>query len=165
MAEGLVGLVRRYKIRHHGDYHLGQTLFRPGDGEFLVIDFEGEPLRPLAERRSKHTPLRDVAGMLRSMDYAAVTATTPGVEAWAEAWRAAAEEEFIRAYRAATAGSSLVPESEGAFRRAVAVLELEKAAYEVVYEANHRPDWLAIPRAGLQRAADAVAWAGRAGVA
>jgi trehalose synthase-fused probable maltokinase len=165
MAEGLVGLARRYKIRHHGDYHLGQTLFRPGDGEFLVVDFEGEPSRPVDERRRKHTPLRDVAGMLRSIDYAAAAAMSLRVDTWVEAWRAAAGEAFIHAYRATTTGSSLVPESESAFRRAVAVLELEKAAYEVVYEANHRPDWLSIPRAGLERAAAAVAWIGRAGAA
>lgn len=148
----LVGLVGTQKIRHHGDLHLGQTLYRPDRTEFMIIDFEGEPLRPLAERRRKHSPLRDVAGVLRSIDYAAAAAPA-GLESWASAWQEEAARAFTTAYRAATRGSRFVPETDVAFIRAVAVFELEKAAYEVVYEANNRPAWLAIPTGGLLRAA------------
>jgi trehalose synthase-fused probable maltokinase len=165
LADSLAGLLGRAKTRHHGDFHLGQTLYRPSDGDFLVIDFEGEPLRPIDERRRKHTPLRDVAGMLRSIDYAAATATPAGLEAWGRAWRSAAETAFIAAYRAASAGAPFVPEATEAFRRSVAVFELEKAAYEVVYEANHRPTWLRIPIDGLGRAVTALASVRRTGAA
>lgn len=147
----LDGLRSAQKIRHHGDLHLGQTLYR--DGDFTIIDFEGEPIRPLAERRRKHTPLRDVAGLLRSIDYAAETSRPAGLEAWAATWQAEAALALRAAYRAGTRGAPFVPESEPAFARAVAVFELEKAAYEIVYEANHRPDWVAIPTRGLLRAA------------
>ena len=150
VAGGLGGLIGRAKIRHHGDFHLGQTL-AVGDGEdFAIIDFEGEPLRPLDERRRKHTPLRDVAGMLRSISYAAasagLTAPTRG------RWEAEARAAYLAAYRAQSAGARFVPESDDAFARAVAVLEVEKAAYEIVYEANNRPDWIDIPLAGFVRA-------------
>ncbi|MGH7311735.1 MAG: maltokinase N-terminal cap-like domain-containing protein [Candidatus Rokuibacteriota bacterium] len=141
------------KIRHHGDLHLGQTLYREDTGEFVIIDFEGEPLRPLAERRRKHTPLRDVAGVLRSIDYAAVTTRPLGLEDWAAAWQAEGAHVITAAYRRAVSGARFVPPDDDDFARALAVLELEKAAYEVVYEANHRPAWVAIPRAGLVRAA------------
>ena len=165
IADGLRGLVGCAKIRHHGDFHLGQTLYRPADGDFVIIDFEGEPLRPIAERRRKHTALRDVAGLLRSIDYAAVSAMPPGLARWAEAWRTTATTEFVGAYRTATRGAPFVPESDEAFTRAVAVFELEKAAYEVVYEASHRPAWLAIPARGLSRAAAAITRTGAAGAA
>jgi predicted trehalose synthase len=165
IAHGLRGLLDRAKIRHHGDFHLGQTLYRPADGDFVIVDFEGEPLRPIAERRRKHAALRDVAGLLRSIDYAAGTAMPPGLDRWAEAWRAAAATEFVAAYRAATRGAPFVPESDEAFWRAVAVFELEKAAYEVGYEARQRPAWLAIPARGLARAAAAITGPGAAGEA
>jgi predicted trehalose synthase len=149
-GDGLAGLLDAAKIRHHGDFHLGQTLaVRDGD-DFFVIDFEGEPLRPLEERRRKHTPLRDVAGMLRSLGYAAATVGTP------EGWEAQARAAFVDGYRGAAGRAPFLPADAGAFGRALAVLELEKAAYEVVYEANNRPDWIAIPVRGLQRAARAV---------
>jgi maltose alpha-D-glucosyltransferase/alpha-amylase len=146
-------LVSRLKIRHHGDLHLGQTLHRETTGDVMIIDFEGEPLRPLAERRRKHTPLRDVAGVLRSIDYVAVASQRPGLEPWAAAWAAEAAAAFTTAYRATAGEARFLPPSDGAFQQAVAVFELEKAAYEVVYEANHRPDWIGIPRRGLLRAA------------
>jgi maltose alpha-D-glucosyltransferase/alpha-amylase len=152
----LGGLVGRARIRHHGDFHLGQTLYRPSDGDFVIIDFEGEPLRPLEERRRKHAAVRDVAGMLRSIDYAAVSALEPGLEAGAAGWQRAAAAELVAGYRAAARDAAFVPEDEGAFERAVAAFELEKAAYEVVYEAGHRPDWVPIPARGLRRAADAL---------
>src|SRR5712692_10226054 len=152
LREALAGLRGRQKIRHHGDLHFGQTL-RRADGEWVIIDFEGEPLRPLAERRLKHTPLRDVAGILRSLEYAAVSAQPPGGETGVEAWQRAAAEAFLGGYRAVTAGAAFTPASDAAFRPALAVFEVEKAAYEIVYEANHRPDWIAIPRRGLVSAA------------
>jgi maltose alpha-D-glucosyltransferase/alpha-amylase len=141
------------KIRHHGDLHLGQTLYRETTGDFVIIDFEGEPLRPLAERRRKHSPLRDAAGVLRSIDYAAVATRPAGLEDWARAWHAEGARTFTEAYRRAVSGARFVPPDDDDFRRALAVFELEKAAYEVVYEANNRPAWVAIPRDGLVRAA------------
>jgi len=146
-AAGLGGLVGRAKIRHHGDFHLGQTL-AVGDGpDFAIIDFEGEPLRPLEERRRKHTPLRDVAGMLRSIGYAAASARLAAPER--RRWETDARAAYLSAYRAAASGARFVPDSDEAFARAIAVLEVEKAAYEIVYEANNRPDWVDIPVAGF----------------
>jgi trehalose synthase-fused probable maltokinase len=146
VAPALAGLRGRVKTRHHGDFHLGQTLRRP-DGDWVVIDFEGEPLRPLEERRRKHTPLRDVAGMLRSFGYAAATAPA------AAGWEQQAREAFVTGYRARTAGAPFAPDREADFRQAVAAFEVEKAAYEVLYEASHRPQWLPIPLRGLASAA------------
>ena len=146
-ASGLGGLVGRAKIRHHGDFHLGQTLAVRDGADFVIIDFEGEPLRPLEERRRKHTPLRDVAGMLRSIGYAAASAALAPAER--RRWEEEARAAYLAAYRAATAGAPFMPEADDAFVRAVAALEVEKAAYEVVYEANNRPDWIEIPLAGL----------------
>jgi maltose alpha-D-glucosyltransferase/alpha-amylase len=160
-AAALAGLLGRAKIRHHGDYHLGQTLYVEGRRDFMIIDFEGEPLRSLEVRRRKHAALRDVAGMLRSLDYAAVTAAggaRPGLvstprQTWAEAWETEARHGFVAGYRQAAAGATFVPETEQDFLRAVAAFEVEKAAYEIVYEANQRPDWIAIPVRGFGRAA------------
>jgi predicted trehalose synthase len=149
-AAGLAALVGTARLRHHGDFHLGQTLAVRDGEDFAIIDFEGEPLRPLAERRQKHTPLRDVAGLLRSLGYAAASApVAPG-------WEAAAREAFVAAYRATAGAAPFLPASEAALRRALAVLEVEKAAYEIVYEANNRPDWVAIPVRGLVTAAAAL---------
>jgi maltose alpha-D-glucosyltransferase/alpha-amylase len=131
------------KLRHHGDFHLGQTLAVGNGEDFAIIDFEGEPLRPLAERRCKHTPLRDVAGLLRSLGYAAASAAAPA------GWEGAAREAFVSAYRETARSAPFLPATEAALTRALAVLEVEKAAYEIVYEANNRPDWLAIPVRGL----------------
>ncbi|MBI2217958.1 MAG: hypothetical protein HYU51_11720 [Candidatus Rokubacteria bacterium] len=165
LSAGLMELVGRTKIRHHGDYHLGQTLYRPREREWLVIDFEGEPLRPLAERRAKHAALRDVAGMLRSLDYAAVTAMPAGLDVWARAWERAASAAFAAGYRERAAGAPFLPVSPTAFTSAVAVFLVEKAAYEVVYEAAHRPAWLPIPLGGLTRALAALTGRPRAGAA
>jgi trehalose synthase-fused probable maltokinase len=153
LERGLRPLRGLDKIRHHGDLHLGQTLYREATGDCFIIDFEGEPLRALAERRRKHTPLRDVAGVLRSIDYVAVATRPAGLEAWAQTWQDEGARAFTTAYRHAVRGARFVPRSDDDFARALAVLELEKAAYEVVYEANHRPAWVAIPRDGLLRAA------------
>ncbi len=151
-------LTRTVKIRGHGDYHLGQVL-KTRDG-FVIIDFEGEPSRPLAERRLKHSALRDVAGMLRSLDYAAhaVAFGRPEAErtdalAVLTAWEARARRAFLDGYRAAATESPvpLVPPSEAALLEACAAFELEKACYELRYELNNRPEWTAIPLAGIAR--------------
>jgi len=151
---GLGGLIGRTKIRHHGDFHLGQTLAIDNGRDFAIIDFEGEPLRPLEERRRKHTPLRDVAGMLRSIGYAAASAALAAPER--RRWEVEARAAYLAAYRAATAGARFVPDGDDAFTRAVAVLEVEKAAYEIVYEANNRPGWVEIPLAGFVSATAAL---------
>jgi maltose alpha-D-glucosyltransferase/alpha-amylase len=148
-ADGLEGLVGAVKQRHHGDFHLGQTLAVGNGQDFFIIDFEGEPLRPLDERRRKHTPLRDVAGMLRSLGYAAASAPAPA------GWESRARGAFLDGYRTAAGRARFLPADDRAFTRALAVLEVEKAAYEVVYEANNRPDWVAIPVRGLVNASAA----------
>jgi maltokinase len=154
-AAALAGLLGAVKIRHHGDFHLGQTLCLRDGEDFMLIDFEGEPLRSLAERRRKHTPLRDVAGMLRSFAYAAATAARDGRSAGD--WESHARAVFVEAYRATAGGAAFVPTSPAAFARVVATLELEKAAYEIVYEANNRPDWLEIPVRGFVSATASLA--------
>jgi trehalose synthase-fused probable maltokinase len=143
------------RIRHHGDYHLGQILRTPG-GEFLVVDFEGEPTRPLAERRERHSALRDVAGMLRSFAYAAAIGCEglgPSGAQRAARWERAAREAFLDGYLGDTARgpSSFLPASRSAVERAVALFELEKAFYELAYELNHRPDWVHLPLRSLGR--------------
>ena len=154
-AAALSGLLGASKSRHHGDFHLGQTLCLRDGADFMLIDFEGEPLRPLAERRRKHTPLRDVAGMLRSFAYAAATTSRAG-HAVGD-WESDARAAFLDGYRAATGSAAFIPASDGAFARAVAALELEKAAYEIVYEANNRPDWIDIPVRGFVSATASLA--------
>ncbi len=125
--------------RIHGDYHLGQLLART-DGGYSVIDFEGEPARPLTERRLPSSPLRDVAGMLRSLDYAARTAEREsGLDA--AAWLPPAREAFLDAY------GRKRPSDAGLLE----AFELEKACYEVRYEAGNRPDWLWLPLAAVER--------------
>jgi maltose alpha-D-glucosyltransferase/alpha-amylase len=165
-ALGEAGLVT---TRYHGDYHLGQILVSAQG--FLILDFEGEPLRSLAERRAHSSPIKDVAGMLRSLSYAAYTAlsqaqgkaaaagqsTAPAehaerdVAGWTEAWEQCAREAFLDGYRSATHGAAFVPEEPELFDTVVAVFELEKAFYELNYELNNRPDWLPIPLQGIQR--------------
>ncbi len=133
----------------HGDYHLGQVLHAPGRG-WVLLDFEGEPLRPLAERLEPDLALRDVAGMLRSFDYAAgqlslgLAEDDPTVAA-AQAWAAEAREAFLAGY-AERAGRDLGPDA--ALLRA---LELDKALYEVVYETRNRPDWVPNPVRAVRR--------------
>jgi maltose alpha-D-glucosyltransferase/alpha-amylase len=154
-AEGLWELEGALKTRHHGDYHLGQVLERD-DGAFVIIDFEGEPSRQLAQRREKRPPLRDVAGMLRSFDYArtaalrASDASDPRRLARAAAWHTAARDVFLSEYLAiARRLPHLLPSD---VESPLAALELEKAAYEVLYELNNRPDWLPIPLAAFTSA-------------
>jgi maltokinase len=135
-------------IRHHGDYHLGQTLWAEED--WVIIDFEGEPMRSLSERRRKRSPLRDVAGMLRSFAYAASAAEllhgTPAPEGWEDQ----ARERFLEGYLA-TVDPTLLPSGQLAIERLLDVFELEKAVYELRYELDNRPDWVGIPVAGIQR--------------
>jgi maltokinase len=134
-------------IRHHGDFHLGQTLWNGED--WVILDFEGEPARSLPERRRKRSPLRDVAGMLRSFAYAASAANVlRGVDAPAD-WEVRAREEFLEGYRD-TIEQSLVP-SGPSMDKLLKVFELEKAVYELRYELNNRPDWVRIPVAGIAR--------------
>jgi maltokinase len=134
-------------IRHHGDFHLGQTLWSEED--WVILDFEGEPARSLSERRRKRSPLRDVAGMLRSFAYAASAAELQrGIEP-PEDWEKRARDEFLAGYRA-TVDQSLVP-AGSAMDKLLAVFELEKAVYELRYELNNRPDWVSIPVAGIVR--------------
>jgi len=142
------------RSRIHGDYHLGQVLV--SDGDFVIIDFEGEPRRSLAERRAKSSPLRDVAGMLRSFDYAAWMALSrfeqPSEElrGRVEAWRRAFGAAFLRGYRRHIAGAPSYPD-DGRFADALTDLFLlQKAVYEVSYELANRPDWLDIPLRGVR---------------
>jgi maltose alpha-D-glucosyltransferase/alpha-amylase len=149
------------RIRIHGDYHLGQLL-RVGTEaapDFLIVDFEGEPARSLAERRRKQSPLRDVAGMVRSFSYAAqaglMAATESnaglyaGLSPWATAWEQSATTAFLAAYRETIADNpGLSPQPAQADALLTALL-LEKALYELLYELNNRPAWLAIPLQGL----------------
>jgi maltokinase len=137
-------------IRTHGDYHLGQTLHRAGGPEWLIIDFEGEPARPLFERRQKRSPLRDVAGMLRSFAYAAsATAIMRGTPAPAQ-FEERARNSFLENYFS-NIDPALLPAGDTAIWNLLAIFELEKAIYELQYELDNRPDWLPIPVAGIAR--------------
>ncbi len=147
------------RTRVHGDYHLGQVLRSRGD--FVILDFEGEPARPLSERRAKQSPMKDVAGMLRSFSYAAysglirVLTRRPGdadrLEPWARVWQQSVCSAFLHAYRLTmrAAESSLVPADAEAFEQLLEVFVLDKALYELVYELNNRPAWVRIPLAGI----------------
>ena len=132
-------------MRVHGDYHLGQLLVT--DEGYRVIDFEGEPARPFAERRAPQPPERDVAGMLRSLDYAARTAQrgTHAAGFDADRWVAEARDAFLTAYAAAAPRPPIAPLLAG--------LEIEKACYEVRYEAANRPEWVWLPLEALARVA------------
>jgi trehalose synthase-fused probable maltokinase len=135
-------------IRHHGDFHLGQTLFAGDD--WVILDFEGEPARSLTERRRKRSPLRDVAGMLRSFAYAALAAGPLRGAAVPEDWEDAARAEFLDGYLE-TVDPAIVPPGRAALDRLLSVFELEKAVYELRYELSMRPDWLPIPVSGIVR--------------
>jgi len=154
LTEVRTNLVR---IRVHGDYHLGQVLRAKAD--FVILDFEGEPARTLAERRQKQLPLKDVAGMLRSFHYAAFSALAKHttrrpeepqqMEPWAKLWTSAIAQEFLRAYRETAAGFPIVPRSDEDFQLVLDAYVLDKALYELGYELNNRPDWVRIPLAGI----------------
>jgi maltose alpha-D-glucosyltransferase/alpha-amylase len=142
------------RTRVHGDYHLGQTL-RTLDDDWEIIDFEGEPARPVGERRQKLSVLKDVAGMLRSFSYArgAVERATQSEDARLRLarWEQGAREAFVSEYRASIAEANfpLVPMDDAAFAPATSAWEFDKAVYEIVYEARNRPDWLEIPLRSL----------------
>jgi trehalose synthase-fused probable maltokinase len=135
-------------IRTHGDYHLGQTLSTPE--RWVIIDFEGEPARPLPERRQKRSPLRDVASMLRSFAYVtSAIEILKGKPAPAD-FEAQAREQFLEQYLTHV-DPTLLPAGEAATANMLSIFELEKAIYELRYELNNRPDWVAIPVAGIRR--------------
>jgi maltokinase len=137
-------------IRNHGDLHLGQTLWQTEDEDWVILDFEGEPARSLAERRRKRSPLRDVAGMLRSFAYATSAVNLQrGVEA-PSGWEDQARSEFLQGYLEKV-DPAIVPVGQEQFEKLLAVFELEKAVYELRYELSMRPDWLPIPVAGIMR--------------
>jgi maltose alpha-D-glucosyltransferase/alpha-amylase len=147
------------RIRCHGDYHLGQVLVSEND--VVILDFEGEPAKPLTERRSKCSPLRDVAGMLRSFSYAAltglmaVTSSRPEelerLTPWADVWETWVSAAFLRAYLAAVQGAPFVPSDREELDLILQAFVLDKAFYELSYELNNRPDWVHIPLNGLLR--------------
>jgi maltose alpha-D-glucosyltransferase/alpha-amylase len=150
------------RIRCHGDYHLGQVLFTGKD--FVILDFEGEPARPLSERRMKRSPFRDVAGMLRSFHYAAYArlfeeletgltsaGARPALESWALHWERWTSAIFLKAYLDRAWGSSFVPPSREDLSMLIDVYLLEKAVYELAYELNNRPGWVRIPLAGIRQ--------------
>lgn len=140
-------------IRHHGDFHLGQTL-RVADGDagpsWIILDFEGEPARALLDRRRKRSPLRDVAGLLRSLAYAVSAARLQRDFAPPEDWEERARSAFLDDYLAEI-DPSLMPPTAAATRTLLSILELEKAVYELRYELDHRPDWVPIPAAAIAR--------------
>lgn len=145
------------RSRFHGDYHLGQVLLAQDD--VIITDFEGEPARPLTERRAKHSPLRDVAGLLRSLAYVAAVAVkrasserpaeSPQLAALANAWETQARQAFLDGYRAAIDGCPTWPADPATAARLIDLFLIEKALYEVRYELDNRPDWLDVPVTGL----------------
>jgi trehalose synthase-fused probable maltokinase len=148
------------KTRHHGDYHLGQVLVTNSGRDAAIIDFEGEPLRPLAERRAKHAALRDVVGMLRSFAYAKAAASRAlpeqllqadrdRMEARLSAWEPEATDAFLEGYFEVARGGGFRPPDRASADRVVRFFVLEKALYEIAYELANRPDWVAIPLRGV----------------
>ena len=150
------------RLRCHGDYHLGQVLYTGKD--FVIIDFEGEPARPVSERRIKRSPLRDVAGMLRSFHYAVYSALSneeergsfrredrAALEGWAEEWRMWVSAEYLRTYLAHSTNSGFLPDTDEEIQILLDAYLLEKAVYELGYEMNNRPDWVQIPLQGIEQ--------------
>jgi len=148
---------RPVRIRCHGDYHLGQVLWTGND--FVLLDFEGEPLKALEERRQKHSALKDVAGMLRSFSYAAQTKRGKSVlqaaedkeisEQWLSLWERWVTTAFVQSYLAEAGREPFVP---GNFKDILLLLQafvLDKAFYELAYELNNRPEWVYIPLKGI----------------
>ena len=156
---GLIGgKLSAKRARIHGDFHLGQVLFTGRD--FVLTDYEGEPARPASERRLKRSPLRDIAGMIRSFHYAAysslaaeqdrgVHAASPAGEALARYWYAQVSAAYLRAYLRAMQGSGLIPDSQDELAVMLETYLLEKAIYEVGYELNNRPAWVGLPLRGV----------------
>ncbi|QEH34647.1 1,4-alpha-glucan branching enzyme GlgB [Aquisphaera giovannonii] len=145
------------KIRVHGDYHLGQVL-RTGE-DFVILDFEGEPAKPLAARLEKQTPVKDVVGLLRSFDYAAFASlfafardrpdSFARLVPWAHAWQVWVGAAFLKDYLATASGASFLPADPGQLALLLRTFTLDKALYELLYELNNRPDWVGIPLQGI----------------
>ena len=147
--------------RIHGDYHLGQVLFTGSD--FVIIDFEGEPARPLEERRKKRSPLQDVAGMLRSFHYAAYAPllqqrngqaprkNSDVLRLWAYYWQKWVSATFLRAYLEFSGDSQFIPQSREELALLLDAYLLDKAVYELGYELNNRPSWVGIPLEGISQ--------------
>ena len=161
-ANRFVGRLRQAKdagaaIRVHGDFHLGQVLRT--DAGWYVLDFEGEPARPLAERTAPSSPLKDVAGMLRSFHYAAqvgvierAVENAEQLSPLASRWEQRQRDAFLRGYHSVADVAALLPADASAAREAVlTAFELDKAVYELLYERDHRPDWVHIPQSALAR--------------
>ena len=158
------GPIAASKTRIHGDYHLGQVLVAKND--FYIIDFEGEPARTLQERREKLSPFKDVAGMLRSFEYAEWAALFAIAEheadsvgkllPFATAWRKCAQQAFLKSYFDTIGDAPSCPKNRAQADRLLNFFTLEKALYEICYEANNRPTWLRIPITGLQTVLDAL---------
>ena len=145
------------KIRIHGDYHLGQLLYTGKD--FVILDFEGEPARALSERKLKRSALRDVAGMMRSFQYAAYSALwqpamrsedVPFLERWADLWYRQMSSVFLQSYLKATTGAIFIPKNSDDLQIMLEAYLLDKAVYEIGYELNNRPDWVVIPIRGIK---------------
>jgi maltose alpha-D-glucosyltransferase/alpha-amylase len=146
------------RTRIHGDYHLGQVLWVEGD--FYILDFEGEPTRSLEERRMKESPLKDVAGMLRSFSYAAYaglfahTASRKSqfdrLERWARVWQNWTSASFLKGYLGSIGSAAVLPAAPAQQRTLLDLFLLDKALYELQYELNNRPDWLRIPIRGME---------------
>jgi maltose alpha-D-glucosyltransferase/alpha-amylase len=144
-------------IRIHGDYHLGQVLVR--DNDFFILDFEGEPSRSIAERRAKWSPLKDVAGMLRSFSYAASAAllqfaarepeSAEDMRPWVEIYEREVVAAFLDSYFRTAEPAGILPDEADARARLLNAFLLDKAFYELEYELNHRPDWVEIPMRGI----------------
>jgi maltose alpha-D-glucosyltransferase/alpha-amylase len=151
------GEIHALRTRIHGDYHLGQVLRSKGD--FVILDFEGEPARSLAERRTKQSPLKDVAGMLRSFSYAAFSALMKystrrpedfsRLEPWAHLWEQSVSSAFLRTYCEYARGVEVVPSEPRMFEQLLEAYVIDKAFYELVYELNNRPGWVMIPLTGI----------------
>ena len=147
------------RIRIHGDYHLGQVLRTEED--FVILDFEGEPARSIAERRTKQSAVKDVAGMIRSYSYAAYAALFAFtvharddyalLEPWADTWQHWAADAFLKGYVAAIEHAPLLPRDEGSWHALLAAFMLDKAFYELGYELNNRPEWVRIPLIGIRK--------------
>jgi len=148
------------RTRCHGDYHLGQILYTGRD--FVILDFEGEPARPIAERRLKRSPLVDVAGMLRSFDYASwywlVKAATegnirvedvPAAEPWARLWSRLVGRVYLEAYLPPVQEAGILSSDPEQISGLLDVLLLEKSLYELGYELGHRPEWVGVPLRGI----------------
>ena len=150
--------IRATRIRGHGDFHLGQLLFTGKD--FVVLDFEGEPARPLGERRLKRSPLRDVAGMVRSFHYASINALyggrirtddIPALEAWVESWYCWVVFAYLKSYVETAGEAAFLPKTADERQVLLDAYLLDKALYELVYELNNRPEWVQVPLRGITR--------------